>query len=287
MDNGTGLASVLAVTRALAPQVAGFRRGLRVMFFSVEEWALTGSAQYVEALGAAERGKIALNVNLDSVAGSPNLAALTQRLWRRRAVRAGRRRGQRPQRPHRAAADDQFRPRQLRPGRHPGAPPGRGLRRSRRPSARRAHARRHARQGGRRANCAPRRCSPPPWSPPPATPIPPKRAQRGGLSGSRRLQELQQQPVDLVRPAPAAPSGRRRRCRWISFMLRAGGLLHALDGARRLVDAPVAPARDEGRGHVDGAAGEDFQLAARPCRRCARDTSSARPGSRCAAYSSL
>jgi aminopeptidase YwaD len=77
MDNGTGLASVLAVTRALAPQVAGFRRGLRVMFFSVEEWALTGSAQYVEQLGAAERGKIALNVNLDSVAGSSSLAALT------------------------------------------------------------------------------------------------------------------------------------------------------------------------------------------------------------------
>lgn len=77
MDNGTGLASVLAVTRALAPRVAGFRRGLRVMFFSVEEWALTGSAQYVEALGAAERAKIALNVNLDSVAGSPNLAALS------------------------------------------------------------------------------------------------------------------------------------------------------------------------------------------------------------------
>ena len=77
MDNGTGLASVLAVTRALAPQVAGFRRGLRVMFFSVEEWALTGSAQYVEQLDAAERGKIALNVNLDSVAGSSSLAALT------------------------------------------------------------------------------------------------------------------------------------------------------------------------------------------------------------------
>jgi aminopeptidase YwaD len=77
MDNGTGLASVLSVTRALAPQIAGFRRGLRVMLFSVEEWALTGSAQYVEALSPAERGKIALNVNLDSVAGSPNLAALT------------------------------------------------------------------------------------------------------------------------------------------------------------------------------------------------------------------
>lgn len=77
MDNGTGLAAVLAVTRALAPEVAGFRRGLRVMFFSVEEWALTGSAQYVKALSAEERGRIALNVNLDSIAGSPDLTALT------------------------------------------------------------------------------------------------------------------------------------------------------------------------------------------------------------------
>jgi len=77
MDNGTGLASVLAVTRALAPKVASFRRGLRVMFFSVEEWALTGSAQYVKSLSEAERARIALNVNLDSVAGSPHLAALS------------------------------------------------------------------------------------------------------------------------------------------------------------------------------------------------------------------
>ena len=77
MDNGTGLASVLAVTRALAPKAASFRRGLRVMFFSVEEWALTGSAQYVKSLNEAERGKIALNVNLDSIAGSPHLAALS------------------------------------------------------------------------------------------------------------------------------------------------------------------------------------------------------------------
>ena len=77
MDNGTGLAAVLAVTRALAPRVAGWRRGVRVMFFSVEEWALTGSAQYVEALSPAERQRIALNVNLDSVAGSPRLAALS------------------------------------------------------------------------------------------------------------------------------------------------------------------------------------------------------------------
>lgn len=77
MDNGTGLAAVLATTRALAPEVALWRRGLRVMFFSVEEWALTGSAQYVRALSETERNKIALNVNLDSVAGSADLAALT------------------------------------------------------------------------------------------------------------------------------------------------------------------------------------------------------------------
>ena len=77
MDNGTGLAAVLAVARALSPEVTKWRRGLRVMFFSVEEWALTGSAQYVKALSDAERAKIALNVNLDSVGGSPNLAALT------------------------------------------------------------------------------------------------------------------------------------------------------------------------------------------------------------------
>ncbi len=77
MDNGSGLAAVLAVTRALSSQTKHFRRGLRVMFFSVEEWALTGSAQYVQALSGAEKASIALDINLDSVAGSPHLAALS------------------------------------------------------------------------------------------------------------------------------------------------------------------------------------------------------------------
>jgi aminopeptidase YwaD len=45
--------------------------------FSVEEWALTGSAQYVAGLDQAERDAIALDVNLDSVAGSPRLTAMT------------------------------------------------------------------------------------------------------------------------------------------------------------------------------------------------------------------
>ena len=77
MDNASGVAAALAVARALGPHVKSFRRGLRLAFFSVEEWALTGSAQYVEGLSATERQRIALNVNLDSVGGSPNLAALT------------------------------------------------------------------------------------------------------------------------------------------------------------------------------------------------------------------
>jgi hypothetical protein len=77
IDNGTGLAAALAAARLLAPRAAGFRRGVRLAFFSVEEWALTGSARYVEGLNEAERRSIALNVNLDSVAGSPDLAALT------------------------------------------------------------------------------------------------------------------------------------------------------------------------------------------------------------------
>jgi aminopeptidase YwaD len=77
MDNASGVAAALAAARALAPHVTSFRRGVRLAFFSVEEWALTGSAQYVKELSAAERQRIALNVNLDSVGGSPNLAALT------------------------------------------------------------------------------------------------------------------------------------------------------------------------------------------------------------------
>ena len=77
MDNASGLAAVLAAARALAPHVGGFRRGVRLAFFSVEEWALTGSAQYVQSLTAADRQRIVLNVNLDLVGGSPNLAALT------------------------------------------------------------------------------------------------------------------------------------------------------------------------------------------------------------------
>lgn len=77
MDNATGLACVLAASRALAQTAGSRRRGIRLAFFSVEEWALTGSAQYAASLSQGQRAAVALNVNLDSVGGSPNLSALT------------------------------------------------------------------------------------------------------------------------------------------------------------------------------------------------------------------
>jgi Zn-dependent M28 family amino/carboxypeptidase len=77
MDNATGVAAALSVARAMCSRTKPRIRGVRLAFFSVEEWALTGSAQYVKELTETERGKIVLNVNLDSIAGSPNLSALT------------------------------------------------------------------------------------------------------------------------------------------------------------------------------------------------------------------
>jgi aminopeptidase YwaD len=77
MDNGSGVAVALEVARVLAPLVPSLPRGLRVALFTVEEWGLNGSRQYVDGLTAVERDRIALNVNLDSVVGSPRLTALT------------------------------------------------------------------------------------------------------------------------------------------------------------------------------------------------------------------
>ena len=77
MDNATGLAAALAVAGAMAPHVETFQRGLRIAFFNIEEWALSGSTHYVDGLSVADRAAIPLNINLDSIAGSPNLTALT------------------------------------------------------------------------------------------------------------------------------------------------------------------------------------------------------------------
>jgi aminopeptidase YwaD len=77
MDNASGVATALAVIRTIAPHVQGWRRGVRLAFFSAEEWALTGSARYVASLSDVEKRRIALNINLDTVAGGERLTALT------------------------------------------------------------------------------------------------------------------------------------------------------------------------------------------------------------------
>jgi hypothetical protein len=77
IDNASGLAVALEVARRVLPDRASWRRGLTLAFFNVEEWALTGSEQHVSAMTGAERERVALNVNLDSVAGGGTLTALT------------------------------------------------------------------------------------------------------------------------------------------------------------------------------------------------------------------
>jgi aminopeptidase YwaD len=77
IDNASGLAVALSVAREIAPKVGSRRRGLRLAFFNVEEWTLTGSAHYVDRLTAKERDRITLNINLDSIAGGRRLTALT------------------------------------------------------------------------------------------------------------------------------------------------------------------------------------------------------------------
>lgn len=77
MDNATGLATVLEVGRCLAEIVPTLRRGLRLAAFTVEEWGLDGSRQYVGQLSADERSKIRAAIALDSLTGHPRLTALT------------------------------------------------------------------------------------------------------------------------------------------------------------------------------------------------------------------
>jgi aminopeptidase YwaD len=77
MDNASGVVTALTVVRAIAKHVQTWQRGVRLAFFSAEEWALTGSARYVAGLSSDERNRIALNINLDTVAGGKRLTALT------------------------------------------------------------------------------------------------------------------------------------------------------------------------------------------------------------------
>ena len=77
MDNASGVAVTLALARAFAPHLHACRLGLTVCLFSAEEWALAGSRSWLERMDEGERRAIALNVNLDTVAGDDQLTALT------------------------------------------------------------------------------------------------------------------------------------------------------------------------------------------------------------------
>ncbi|MNT30612.1 Leupeptin-inactivating enzyme 1 precursor [compost metagenome] len=76
LDNATGVAVALAAARILAERVGPDTPGLRVCFFTAEEWALAGSARYLADMPAAERHALKLNINLDTVAGDDTLCAL-------------------------------------------------------------------------------------------------------------------------------------------------------------------------------------------------------------------
>ena len=179
-----GSPSVLAVTRALAPQVAGFRRGLR-------RDVLQRRGMGAHRLGAICRGLSAGRARQDRAQRQSRLGRAAVPTSRRSAAAMRgvepfllrRRRGQRPSRAHRAAADDQLRPRQLRPA---GIPALRLVAGFDDPAA---HLRVVLTPADTRDKVAPgrtahrRRFSPPPWSPPPATPIPPRR--RSGAAASR------------------------------------------------------------------------------------------------------
>jgi Zn-dependent M28 family amino/carboxypeptidase len=77
IDNATGVAVALSLARVLAPRVSGCPRGLRICLFSAEEWGLIGSRLWLERMEPAARRRMALNINLDSVAGASGLTALT------------------------------------------------------------------------------------------------------------------------------------------------------------------------------------------------------------------
>ncbi len=77
IDNATGLTVALGLARLFAAQTASLPRGLRVCLFSAEEWGLVGSRCWLAGLDDAERRRMVLNINLDSVAGAPRLTALT------------------------------------------------------------------------------------------------------------------------------------------------------------------------------------------------------------------
>ncbi|WP_313623021.1 M28 family peptidase [Achromobacter sp.] len=76
LDNATGVAVALAAARNLAGCLGPDTPGLRICFFTAEEWALAGSARYLADMAPSERQKLKININLDTVAGDDTLCAL-------------------------------------------------------------------------------------------------------------------------------------------------------------------------------------------------------------------
>jgi aminopeptidase YwaD len=77
LDNASGLAAAIQIVESLIPYTAFFRRNLRVIFFTNEEWRLFGSRTYVDGLTEDEVRGISMVINLDTLAGSSQLTALT------------------------------------------------------------------------------------------------------------------------------------------------------------------------------------------------------------------
>lgn len=69
-DNGSGVATLLAMARAVAGQPAPAAT-IRFGFWAAEEFGTFGSGHYVESLSGADRARIQVYLNLDMV-GSPN-----------------------------------------------------------------------------------------------------------------------------------------------------------------------------------------------------------------------
>jgi aminopeptidase YwaD len=77
LDNASGVALALALARQASPYVAACPRGLTVAIFSAEEWALSGSKEWLAAITEQERQRLVFNLNLDTVVGGTKLTALT------------------------------------------------------------------------------------------------------------------------------------------------------------------------------------------------------------------
>ncbi|MBR0656419.1 M28 family peptidase [Plastoroseomonas arctica] len=77
IDNATGVAALLSLARAAAPRVAELPRGLKLCVFGAEEWSLSGSRAWLAGLSRDAVSAMAMNLNLDSIAGSPRLTAMT------------------------------------------------------------------------------------------------------------------------------------------------------------------------------------------------------------------